>query len=51
LIAAVSQKVVWYGADRVKITLKKGGPAAIRQAYLPGVNENVILDLIAVPVE
>jgi hypothetical protein len=29
----------------------KRGPAAIRQAYLPGVNENVVLYLIAVPVE
>jgi len=41
--------VAWYGADRIKITLKGAGPAAIRQAFLPGGGKDVILDLIALP--
>ncbi|MGA9875167.1 MAG: hypothetical protein WBQ21_05090 [Solirubrobacteraceae bacterium] len=41
--------IAWYGADRIKITLKGAGPAAIRQAFLPGSGKDVILDLIALP--
>ncbi len=41
--------VAWYGTDRIKITLRGGGPAAIRQAYLSGKGQDVILDLIALP--
>jgi hypothetical protein len=41
--------VAWYGNDRIKITLKGAGPAAIRQAFLPGGGKDVILDLIALP--
>ncbi|HEX4437053.1 MAG TPA: hypothetical protein VH061_09690 [Solirubrobacteraceae bacterium] len=41
--------IAWYGEDRIKITLKGGGPAAIRQAFLPGAGKDVILDLIALP--
>ena len=41
--------VAWYGADRIKVTLKGAGPAAIRQAFLPGGGKDVILDLIALP--
>jgi hypothetical protein len=40
-------EVAWYGTDRIKISLKGAGPALIRQAYLPGAGQNVILDLIA----
>lgn len=43
--------VAWYGDDRVKITLRGGGPAAIRQAFLPGAGQDVILDLVAVPLK
>jgi hypothetical protein len=39
--------VAWYGDDRIKITIKGAGPAAIRQAFLPGAGKDVILDLIA----
>jgi hypothetical protein len=42
-------EVAWYGDDRVKITLKGGGPAHIRQAYLSGAGQNVILDLVVPP--
>lgn len=41
--------VSWYGDDRVKITLKDGGPALIRQAYLSGSGRDVILDIVAAP--
>jgi hypothetical protein len=41
--------VAWYGDDRIKITLRGGGPAVIRQAYLSGNGQDVILDLIALP--
>jgi hypothetical protein len=40
-------EVAWYGTDRIKITLRDAGPAVIRQAYLPGAGQNVILDLVA----
>jgi hypothetical protein len=39
--------IAWYGDDRIKITLKDGGPALIRQAYLSGSGRNVILDVVA----
>jgi len=39
--------IAWYDDDRVKITLRGGGPAALRQAYLSGSGQDVILDLIA----
>lgn len=41
--------VAWYGKDRIKITLKGAGPAVIRQAYLSGAGQDVILDVIALP--
>ena len=40
-------EVAWYDQNRVKITLKGGAPAVIRQAYLSGANRNVILDIVA----
>lgn len=42
-------EIAWYGQDRIKITLKDGGPAQIRQAYLPGVGQSVVLDLVRGP--
>lgn len=41
--------VAWYSDNRIKVTLRGGGPAVIRQAYLSGAGEDVILDLIALP--
>jgi hypothetical protein len=41
--------IAWYGEDRVKVTLKGGAPALIRQAYLSGAGQDVILDLVAAP--
>ncbi len=40
-------EVAWYGDDRIKVTVKNGGPAVIRQAYLTGVGRPVIVDLVA----
>jgi hypothetical protein len=40
-------EVAWYGTDRLKLSLKDAGPAVIRQAYLPGAGQNVIIDLVA----
>lgn len=40
-------EIMWYGTDRVKIVLRDAGPALIRQAYLPGAGQNVIIDLVA----
>lgn len=45
-----SVEIAWYGHDRVKITLRDGGPAQIRQAYLSGNGQNVILDLVRGPI-
>ena len=42
-----SVEIAWYGDDRIKITLKDGAPAVIRQAYLTGSGQNVILDLVS----
>lgn len=42
-------EVAWYGDDRIKVTIKDGGPAVIRQAYLTGANRPVIIDLVAQP--
>jgi hypothetical protein len=41
--------VAWYGDGRIKVTIKGAGPAAIRQAYLSGAGQDVILDVIALP--
>jgi hypothetical protein len=41
--------VAWYGTDRIKLTIKGAGPAVIRQAYLTGAGQDVILDLITLP--
>jgi hypothetical protein len=40
--------IAWYGNDKVKITFRGAGPAALRQAYLAGAGKDVELDLIAV---
>ena len=40
-------EVAWYGDDRIKVTVKDGGPAVIRQAYLTGEGRDVIVDLVA----
>jgi hypothetical protein len=42
-------EVAWYGEDRIKVTIKEGGPAVIRQAYLTGAGRPVIIDLVAQP--
>lgn len=42
-------EIAWYGRDRLKVTLKDGGPAHIRQAYLSGSGQHVILDLVRAP--
>lgn len=42
-------EVAWYGDDRIKVTVKDGGPAVIRQAYLTGAGRSVIIDLVAQP--
>lgn len=39
--------IAWYGEDRVKVTIKGAGPAHIRQAYLAGAGQDVILDIVA----
>jgi hypothetical protein len=38
--------IAWYGQDRIKITLRGATPAAIRQAYLTGKAQDVIIDII-----
>jgi len=40
-------EVAWYDDDRVKVTIKDGGPAVIRQAYLTGHGRPVIIDIVA----
>jgi hypothetical protein len=42
-------EVAWYGHARVKVTLRDGGPAMLRQAYLSGAGQDVILDLVRAP--
>ena len=41
--------VAWYGRERIKLTIRGAGPAVIRQVYLTGKGQDVILDLIALP--
>jgi hypothetical protein len=38
-------EMVWYGDDRVKLTFRDGCPAVIRQAYLTGDGQDLIIDL------
>jgi len=40
--------IAWYGDDRIKITLRRAGPCVIRQAFLPGLRQDVIVELVAV---
>ncbi len=40
-------EVAWYGDDRIKVTVKDGGPVVIRQAYLTGAGRPVIIDVVA----
>lgn len=37
--------IAWYEGGVVKVTFRGAGPAVIRQAYLSGKGEDVILDL------
>jgi hypothetical protein len=38
-------EVTWYGEGRVKVSFPKGAPAVIRQAYLEGTNNDLILEV------
>ena len=38
-------EVAWYDEDRIKLTLPRGAPAVIRQAYLTGPGADVIIEL------
>lgn len=41
-------EVAWY-EDRIKVTVKKGGPAYQSQVYLPGKGDDVIIELKPAP--
>lgn len=38
-------EVAWYGEGRVKVSFPKGTPAVIRQAYLEGDDNDLILEV------
>jgi hypothetical protein len=37
--------IAWYAEGRVKVTFPKGTPAVIRQAYLEGQDNDLILEV------
>ena len=42
-------EVAWYGEGRVKVSFPKGTPAVIRQAYLEGRDNDLILEVAPRP--
>jgi hypothetical protein len=38
-------ELAWYGEGRVKVSFPKGAPAVIRQAYLEGNDNDLILEV------